>query len=242
MPRQSLAQDQTELIAPIPRGATVNGGAAAIVVLRDVRGHVEVAHVSNEAAIVEQLAGTDCDAVLTGHGADYRRRRFCLSRAARPGELGIGHQATAVLHHRMAHVAQPGRSTRRLLVEAHVGTGGRGVCLVAQRLAPEVARAVAAGPGGSVILAGEDRGVLSVILGSAAAGAGAHAAARTMREVRAACGFRCGSNVPCAFCCCSISATYCAATWPVHRRLIFGRSCAPKYPIRFEENSISLLS
>jgi hypothetical protein len=67
-----------------------------------------------------------------------------LSRAARPGDLGIDHQATAVLHHRMAHVAQPGRRPRRLLVEAHVGIGGRGVCLVAALLAMEVALAVAA--------------------------------------------------------------------------------------------------
>src|SRR4051812_37727573 len=58
-----LAQDQTDRVARMPRGATVNGGGAAIVVLRDVRGRVEDPHVGDEAASVEQLIGTDRDAV-----------------------------------------------------------------------------------------------------------------------------------------------------------------------------------
>lgn len=111
-----LAQNQTDRVARMPRGAAVNGGGTAIVVLRDVRGHVEAAHVSDEAAGVEQLVGADGDAVLSRHRADHRRCCFCLGRAACLGDLGLNHQATAVLHHRMAHVAQLGRRTRGLLV------------------------------------------------------------------------------------------------------------------------------
>src|SRR4051812_19827593 len=63
-----LAQDQTEGVARMPRGAPVNGGGAVLVVLCHVRGHVEGPHVSDEAAGVEQLVSANGDAVLARHG------------------------------------------------------------------------------------------------------------------------------------------------------------------------------
>ena len=55
----------------------------------------------------------------------------------------VHHQAVAVLHHHMSHVAQLGGLPGRLLVQPGVGIGGRGVRLVAALLAVKIALAVA---------------------------------------------------------------------------------------------------
>ena len=121
----------------------IDGGAAAFVVLGDVRGHALAPHLSDEVGRVVGLVSTQRDAAAVGHVSDHRLGRLTLGGAGGERRGGAHHQAVAVLHDYVAHVAQLRSLPCCLLIEPGIRIGGRGVRLVAPLLTMKVALAIA---------------------------------------------------------------------------------------------------
>ena len=131
-------------MAGMARGATIDGGAASLGVLRDVRRHAEAAHLGDKVLGIVGLVPTQCDASARRQILHHRDGRFTLRRPGGGGSGRIHNQGIAVLHQHMRHVAQLGGLPGRLLEQPGVRIGGRGVRLVAALLAVKVALAIAA--------------------------------------------------------------------------------------------------
>ena len=69
----------------------------------------------------------------------HLERRLVLCRAVGMGDLDVHHQAVAVVHQDVAHVAQPRLVALGFLVQARIGIGAAGMGVVGTLLAFEVA-------------------------------------------------------------------------------------------------------
>ena len=119
-----LAAAQADRIAGVARGAAVDGDLAHLAGLRhrpvdgDVRRHPPRPQIADEGLHVEQLVRAQRDPVPTGAAVEHEQGRLALGRAGGVSEAGVHHQAVAVLHQRVAEVAQPALPAVRLAVEA----------------------------------------------------------------------------------------------------------------------------
>src|SRR6185437_1940570 len=111
------------------------------------------AQVADEAAHVIGLVGAQRDTTPRAPAIEHDQRRFALGRARRQSDRPIHNQAVAVLHQRVAHVAELGRLAVALLVEPRLGVRGAPVRLVGALLLLEAALGVAAGTVGVVVAA-----------------------------------------------------------------------------------------
>src|SRR4051794_34799396 len=88
----------------MPRGAGVDGRTSAADVLRDVRRHVERAHVGDERRRVITLVGRKCQAPHPGRMAhDHRFGCRALGAPGRLGQRRRDDEPAAVFHQHVAH-------------------------------------------------------------------------------------------------------------------------------------------
>ncbi len=131
-------------IAGMASGAAINGRAPVRGVLRHMRRDVDLAQFGNEADHVVSLVRAQRDTVAPLQAFQHSQRRLPLGSAGGVGQQGIDDQAVAVLHQQMAHVAELGGLTLRLLIQPGIGIGGRSVGVVAAFLPAEIALGIAA--------------------------------------------------------------------------------------------------
>ena len=137
---------QTDRIAGMPGGSAIHVGAASLLVLRYMRGHVESSGGGDEVLRVVGLVGTDGDTPRAAFllRFEQQQRGFTLGIAISLGGHRGGDQAVAVLHQRVAEISQVRLLAIALLVEPGVWIGGRLMRLVGALLTVEV-RAVTIG-------------------------------------------------------------------------------------------------
>ena len=124
-----------DAVADVAGGAFVDGAGAPPaglgqgVVLGDVRRDVEAAQSGHVIAAVIGLVLADRDPATSSSGLALEQglRGAPFGRAVGLADRAGDGQAMAVLHDRVAHVAQPGLATGRLAIELGVGIAGRGM-------------------------------------------------------------------------------------------------------------------
>src|SRR4029453_7270897 len=100
-----LALALADVIARMAGGAAVDGGAAMALVLRDVRGHLQGAHVGHEVSRIEAFVGTDRDALGARRIAhDHGLRRGALDRTRHLPQVRLHYEAVAVFGHDVANI------------------------------------------------------------------------------------------------------------------------------------------
>lgn len=153
----ALADAQTQRIARMARGATIDGRAAlALRVLGHMGRDLQPAQIADELLGIVALVGTQRDALFACHIGDHLRGGFALSRAVGLGDHRLDDQAVAILHQGMAEIAHACLFAFALFVESRFGIGDRGVCFVGELFTVKVTRLIAThGPGGIIILGPE---------------------------------------------------------------------------------------
>ena len=105
-----LADARADGIAGMARRAPVDGRAAALCVLCDMRHGTEFPQLHHKVRCVEALVAANRDAsrrpILAGHALDHLQRRIPLGVTGGAGEFSIDHKAAAVLHENVADEAQ----------------------------------------------------------------------------------------------------------------------------------------
>src|SRR5436305_29800 len=126
------------------RGAAVDRRTATVGVLGDMWGHTKPAHFGDEVLRVKQLVRAHGDPATGRKITEHARGRLALGGSGGVRQLRIHHQAVAVLHQQVSHVAELRGLAGRFPEQPSVGIGGRGVRRVAPLLAMKVAFTVAA--------------------------------------------------------------------------------------------------
>ena len=128
-------------VAGLPRGSAVEVAAAALVVPGHMRGHVQLPRGAHEILAVVSLVGAHGDAPRTALllCRQHQQRGVALGIAIGMSHHRGGDQPVAVLHQRMAQIAQPRLLAIALLIQPGIGIGGRFMRLVGALLAAKVA-------------------------------------------------------------------------------------------------------
>src|ERR1700730_9855607 len=108
-----------EGVAGMARGAAIDGRAAIGIVLHDVRCAAEFAAIRNELGSIVVLVCAD-RALGAGIVGDPLESRGALGRAVGLGQPGIDDEAVAILHQKMAHVAELGLLASALAKETGI--------------------------------------------------------------------------------------------------------------------------
>src|SRR5271165_920192 len=147
-----LPRPQAQRVSGVTRGAAVDCRAPiAFDILCNMRRRVDLAQLSHETAGVVGLVGGDRAGRLIGNGLNHLDRARALGRTVRFAHLHLDDQAMAVFAHRMSHVAKLGRRARALSIELRLRIRGRGMRLVAARLAVKITGLITSAATGSII-------------------------------------------------------------------------------------------
>ena len=117
-------------------GAAIDGGLAHDSELADctvdgnVRRHLTIAKLFDEAGHIISLVGAERDAAITPAPVQHAERRLALRRPGGMRQGGIDRQPIAVLHQHIPYEAQPALAAVRLAIKPCIGIGGRGMRLV----------------------------------------------------------------------------------------------------------------
>ncbi len=128
-----LAHDLAQAITRMPCGTAIDGAATVPrVVAGDVGRDIPLATGCYEVDCVVGFVGANAAPTRRGrHCLEHRHRGAALAESVRMGDHGADHQAIAVLHQRMALVAQRCRRIVALAEETGVRIGGARVGVVA---------------------------------------------------------------------------------------------------------------
>ena len=143
-PSESLfdqpAAVQADGVAGMPRGSAAEVGAASLLVLRHMRGDVQLACGRDEILGVVSLVRAYGDATLAAFlfVLEHQQRSLTLGIAVGLGRHGGGDQAVAVLHQRVSQIRQVRLLAVALLVQPRVRVGGRFMGIVRAFVAVEV--------------------------------------------------------------------------------------------------------
>ena len=135
---------QANRVAGLPCGSAVQIAATALVVLRNMGCHIQLPHRAHKIVAVIGLVGAHRDPPLTTVLLLLQHQQCCVALGV---SIGVrhhrrGNQPVAVLHQRVAQIAQLGLLAIALLVQPRIRISGRFMRLVGTLLATEI-RAVA---------------------------------------------------------------------------------------------------
>ncbi len=114
-----------------------------LVILGDVRRHVQVAHVLDKTGRVIVLVAAQRHASITGNLPGHRERRVTLGRARRPLHRRVDGQPVAVLHQHAPGITQLGLFAGALTCQLGIGIGRRGMRRITPRFPVKIHRWIA---------------------------------------------------------------------------------------------------
>ena len=157
----ALAHLQTGLVARVPLGAPIDG--RVLLLGRHMGRDAQLAAALHEGlAVVVFVGAHGLLAAAAPLAPQHLERRLVLCRAIGMGDLDVHHQAVAVVHQDVAHVAQPRLVALGFLVQARIGIGAAGMGVVAALLAFEVDIGVAPSGRGWVVVVVAVAGLVAV--------------------------------------------------------------------------------
>src|SRR5215470_3712670 len=138
-----LALDHADCVSGMAGGASVDRGAAADIVLGDVRHAATLAATGYEIGRVITLVAPN-GAAGTRVVGDHVESGLAFGGSGRRRHPGVDDQTVTVLRHQMSHMAELGLFARALAKQTRVGVGGRGMGVIEALFAAEIALAIAA--------------------------------------------------------------------------------------------------
>jgi len=138
------ATAQADGIACVSRGAAIQIAASSLFVLCNVRRYIQRARRAHKILRVISLVRAQCDAprAIFLPLVEHQQRGVALGKSIGGRDHRGGDQSVAILHQRVAQIAQLRLLAIALLIESRVGIGGRFMRLIAALL-PAKVRAIA---------------------------------------------------------------------------------------------------